>query len=49
MNTIFKMEEMGTQIVLLNFAGRPEAEVVTRIKEIAASIEAVADGLIEAA
>jgi hypothetical protein len=46
---LFKMEEMSTQMVVLNFAGRPEAEIVRRIKEIAASVEAVAEGLIEAA
>ncbi len=46
---LFKMEEMSSQMVLLNFAGRPEAEVVHMIKDIAASIEGVAEGLFEAA
>jgi hypothetical protein len=46
---LFKMEEMSSQIVLLKFAGRPEAEVLQMIKEIAASVEGVAEGVFEAA
>jgi hypothetical protein len=46
---LFKMEEMSSQMVLLNFAGRPEAEAVHMIKEIAASNEGVTEGLFDAA
>jgi hypothetical protein len=44
---LFKMEEMSSQAVLLNFAGRGEGEVTRMMKEIAASVEAVAEGILE--
>ncbi len=45
---LLKMEEMSTQLRLLAFAGRPDAEVVEAIKDIAASVDGIAEGLIAA-
>jgi hypothetical protein len=46
---ILKIEEMIAQIALLQFADRPEAEVVKHIKEIADGVEEIAEGLWSAA
>jgi DNA repair ATPase RecN len=46
---LLKMEEMSSHMVLLKFADRPESEVLSMIKDIAASVECVAEGLAETA
>lgn len=43
---VLKLEELSSQLHLLKFAGRPEAEVVRSIQEIAVSIEGIAEGLL---
>ncbi len=43
---LYKLEEMSTQLHLLKFAGRPEAEVVRAIKEVAESVEGITEGLL---
>ena len=45
---ILKLEDMSAQIKLLKFAGRPDAEVVKMIKDIADSVEGVTEGLLAA-
>lgn len=45
---ILKLEEMSSRLRLLRFAGRPDAEVVQLIKEVAESVEEVTEGLLEA-
>jgi hypothetical protein len=45
---ILKLEEMSSQLQLLKFAGRPDAEVVQLIKEVAESVEDVTEGLLAA-
>lgn len=43
-----KLEEMSSQLQLLKFAGRPDAEVVRLVKDIAESIEGVTEGILGA-
>jgi hypothetical protein len=43
--SLFKMEEITSQILLLKFAGRPEAEVAELIDGIAGSVEGVTEAL----
>jgi hypothetical protein len=42
---LFKMEEITSQMLLLKFAGRPDAEVAGLIDEIAEGVEGVAEAL----
>jgi hypothetical protein len=42
---LFKMEEITSQMLLLKFAGRPDAEVASLIDEIAEGVEGVAEAL----
>lgn len=42
---LFKMEEITSQMLLLKFAGRPEAEVAELIDGIAGSVEGVTEAL----
>jgi hypothetical protein len=46
---LLKLEEMASQLHVLRFAGRPEAELLTVIKEIADGIESISDGMLAAA
>ncbi|MEP7124911.1 MAG: hypothetical protein ABJE95_28540 [Byssovorax sp.] len=43
--SLFKMEEITSQMLLLKFAGRPEAEVAELIDGIADSVEGVTEAL----
>jgi hypothetical protein len=43
--SLFKMEEITSQMLLLKFAGRPEAEVAELIDGIAGSVEGVTEAL----
>lgn len=43
---LLKLEELSSQLALLKFAGRPEAEVVRLIKELAESVSGITDGLL---
>ena len=43
--SLFKMEEITSQMLLLKFAGRPEAEVAELIEGIADSVEGVTEAL----
>jgi hypothetical protein len=43
-----KLEEMSSHLQLLKFAGRPDAEVVRLVKDIAESVEGVTEGLLAA-
>lgn len=43
---ILKLEEMSSQLRLLEFADRPDTEVVGLIKDIAETVEGVAEGLL---
>ncbi|MFZ5468742.1 MAG: hypothetical protein ACOZIN_04815 [Myxococcota bacterium] len=45
---LLKIEEMSSQLRLLKFAGRPDAEVVQLVKEVAQSVEDVTEGLLAA-
>jgi hypothetical protein len=45
---LLKIEEMSSQMLLLKFAGRPDAEVVQVIKDIAQSVGEVTEGLLAA-
>jgi hypothetical protein len=42
---MLEAEEIGSRMALLRFAERPDEEVVRMIREIAASVEGVAEGL----
>jgi hypothetical protein len=42
---LFKMEEITSQMLLLKFAGRPDADVAGLIDEIAEGVEGVAEAL----
>lgn len=46
---LLKIEEMASQMLLLKFAGKPDAEVVGLIKDIADSVGSITDALLEAA
>ena len=43
---LLKLDEMKSQLLLLKFAGRPEDELVRAVKEIAQSVEEIAEGLL---
>ena len=43
---LYKLEEVSTQLHLLKFAGRPEAEVIRAIKEVAESVQGITDGVL---
>ena len=43
---VLRLEEMSSQLRLLEFAGRSDAEVVQAIKEIADSVQEVTEGLL---
>jgi hypothetical protein len=43
---VLKIEEMSSQLQLLKFAGRPDAEVVALIKDIAECVEDVTENLL---
>jgi hypothetical protein len=45
---VLRLEEMSSQLRLLEFAGRSDAEVVQAIKEIADSVQEVTEGLLQA-
>ena len=44
-----KLEEMSSQLQLLKYAGRPDAEVVRLVKDIAESVEGVTEGVLAGA
>lgn len=46
---LLKMEEMRSQVLLLRFANRPETELVELVKEIAAAVEGLAEGMMASA
>ena len=46
---LLKIEEMASQMLLLKFAGKPDAEVVGLIKDIADSVDSITEALLEAA
>jgi hypothetical protein len=46
---LLKMEEMSSQLLLLQFAEGPEVDVVDRVREIAASVEGLSEGWLAAA
>lgn len=46
---LLKMEEMSSQLLLLQFADGPELDVVERVREIAASVEGLSEGWLAAA
>lgn len=46
---LLKMEEMRSQVLLLRFANRPETELIELVKEIAASVEGLAEGMMASA
>jgi hypothetical protein len=43
---LYKLEEMSTHLHLLKYAGRPEAEVIRAIKEVAESVEGITEGML---
>jgi hypothetical protein len=45
---VLKLEEMGSQLQLLRFAGGSDADAVRLLKDIAASVEEVTEGLLAA-
>jgi hypothetical protein len=45
---LLRLEEVGSRLRLLEFAGQPDAEVVALIKEMADAVEAVSDGMLGA-
>jgi DNA repair ATPase RecN len=45
---VLKLEEMSSQLRLLEFAGRSDAELVQVVKEIADSVQEVTEGLLQA-
>ena len=46
---LLKMEEMSSQLLLLQFTEGPEMDVVDRVREIAASVEGLSEGWLAAA
>ena len=42
---LLKLEEMASQLHVLKFAGRPEGELLSAIKQIADGVESIAEGL----
>jgi hypothetical protein len=46
---LLRIEEMSAEIALLKFAGRPDAELLRELKEIADGVEGLAEGLWSAA
>ncbi len=45
---VLQLEEMGSRLQLLKFAGRPDAELVQLLQSVAASVEEVTEGLLAA-
>lgn len=45
---VLQLEEMGSRLQLLKFAGRPDAELVELLQSVAASVEEVTEGLLAA-
>jgi hypothetical protein len=45
---VLQLEEMGSRLQLLKFAGRPDAELVALLQSVASSVEEVTEGLLEA-
>jgi hypothetical protein len=45
---VLRLEEMGSRLQLLKFAGRPDAELVELLQSVAASVEEVTEGLLAA-
>jgi hypothetical protein len=45
---VLQLEEMGSRLQLLKFAGRPDAELVELLQSVASSVEAVTEGLLTA-
>ena len=43
---LLKMEEMNSQILLLQFADQPEGEIAQNIQEIASTIDGLSEGLL---
>ena len=43
---LLKMEEMNSQILLLQFAEHPEDEIAENIQEIASTIDGLSEGLL---
>jgi hypothetical protein len=46
---LLKMEEMRSQVLLLRFANRPETELVDLIRDIAATVEGLTEGMMASA
>jgi hypothetical protein len=45
---VLQLEEMGSRLQLLRFAGRPDAELVELLQSVASSVEEVTEGLLAA-
>lgn len=45
---VLQLEEMGSRLRLLQFAGRPDAELVELLQSVASSVEEVTEGLLAA-
>jgi hypothetical protein len=45
---VLQLEEMGSRLQLLKFAGRPDAELVELLQSVASSVEEVTEGLLAA-
>jgi len=45
---VLQLEEMGSRLQLLKFAGRPDAELVELLQAVASSVEEVTEGLLAA-
>jgi hypothetical protein len=45
---VLQLEEMGSRLQLLKFAGRPDAELVELLQSVATSVEEVTEGLLAA-
>lgn len=45
---VLQLEEMGSRLQLLKFAGRPDAELVALLQSVASSVEEVTEGLLAA-
>jgi hypothetical protein len=44
---LLKMEELHSQVLLLRFADRPETELVELVKDIAATVEGLTEGILD--
>ncbi len=45
---VLQLEELGSRLQLLKFAGRPDAELVALLQSVATSVEETTEGLLEA-